>query len=182
MPDLKPMLALGPAIDVRLWREPEDSMRLDLRMPLRAMATISESPEATGWVFSPRLNLDLADLKILATPAAGWRLGLSAGPIFADRRQNAYFYSVAPQYARPGRPAYDARGGYSGMEFLAATSRRLGRTWIGAYVRWDSLKGARFEGSPLVRSSSYAAAGVAVTWTIRRSAEMIETGDDDRIQ
>ncbi|MFH1603183.1 MAG: MipA/OmpV family protein, partial [Pseudomonadota bacterium] len=88
--------------------------------------------------------------------------------------RNAYFYSVLPQYAQPNRGAYDARGGYSGMQYLASLSRRYGSAWIGAYVRRDDLRGAVFERSPLVKSSSYVSAGFAVTWTIGQSSEMID--------
>jgi outer membrane scaffolding protein for murein synthesis (MipA/OmpV family) len=179
MPDLKPMLEFGPALDVHLWRSPKDHARLDLRLPLRATATISERPQATGWVFAPRLNLDLADVGLPAGLERGWQLGLLTGPIFVDDRQSAYYYSVAPQYAEPGRPAFDARGGYAGTQFLASLSRRRGRLWIGGYARWDTLKGARFEASPLVRKTSYASVGFAVTWTIGRSDEMVETGEEN---
>ncbi len=54
----------------------------------------------------PRLNLDLADPFGLP----GWNLGLLAGPLFADRRYHDYFYSVAPQYATPTRPEFQAAG------------------------------------------------------------------------
>lgn len=174
MPGLKPMLEIGPSLDINLWRSLHHGMRVDLRLPLRAAATVSSQPESAGWSFSPRLNLDIAKLGVPDAIKEGWRLGLVAGPVFADHRQNAYFYSVAPQYAQPNRGAYDARGGYSGMQFLVSLSRRYGSAWVGAYARRDSLKGAVFEGSPLVKSSSYVSAGFAVTWTIGQSSEMID--------
>jgi len=174
MPGLKPMLEIGPSLDINLWRSLKRGMRLDLRLPLRAAATVSSQPEAAGWSFTPRLNVDIAKLGISDAAKEGWRLGLVAGPVFADHRQNAYFYSVSPQFALPNRGAYDARGGYSGMQFLASLSRRYGNAWVGAYARRDSLKGAVFEGSPLVKTSSYFSAGFAVTWTIGQSSEMID--------
>ncbi len=174
MPGLKPLLEVGPSLDINLWRNLNQGMRMDLRLPLRAAATVASRPEAVGWSFSPRLNLDIAKVGVLDARKEGWRLGLVAGPVFADHRQNAYFYSVSPQDAQPNRGAYNARGGYSGMQFLASISRRYGSAWIGAYARRDSLKGAVFEGSPLVKTSSYISAGFAVTWTIGQSSEMID--------
>ncbi|HEX7156411.1 MAG TPA: MipA/OmpV family protein, partial [Burkholderiaceae bacterium] len=76
----------------------------------------------------------------------------------------------------------DARGGYAGTQFLASLSRRRGRLWLGGYARWDTLQGAHFEASPLVRKTSYASAGFAVTWTIGRSDEMVEAGEENPAQ
>ena len=178
MPELKPLLELGPSLDVNLWRNRKGDMRVDLRLPLRATATVGGRPQAAGWVFSPQVNVDFTNLGMPAGLKEGWRLGLAAGPIFADRRQNAYFYSVSPRYAQPARSAYEAHGGYSGTQLLASLSRRYGNTWVGAYARRDSLNGATFEESPLVKRSTYVTAGFAVTWTIGKSSEIIDTGED----
>lgn len=178
MPGLKPMLEIGPSLDINLWRSPNHAMRMDLRLPLRGAVTVSSQPEAAGWSFTPRVNLDIHGMGASDATKDGWRLGLVAGPVYADHRQHAYFYSVSPQYAQPNRAAYDARGGYSGTQFLASLSRRFGSAWAGAYVRRDSLRGAAFAGSPLVKSSSYVSAGFAVTWTIGRSSEMIDTEEN----
>ena len=176
MPDIKPMLEFGPSLDFNLWRNPSDRMRLDLRLPARAAMTARANPEWAGWVFTPRVNLDFVGLG--SETRDGWNLGLVAGPMFADRRQNAYFYSVDPRHAHAGRPAYEARAGYAGMQFLASLSRRFGDTWFGAYARYDDLHGAVFEDSPLVRRKSYFTAGFGVTWTFARSTEMVEVGDN----
>lgn len=178
MPDLKPMIEVGPSLDFNLWRSAGGSGKLDLRMPLRAAFEARSNPRAAGWVFAPRLNLDLTGLGLPEGAKDGWRLGLLAGPLFADRRQHAYFYGVEDQYATADRPAYQARGGYGGMQYLAALSRKYGKTWFGAYVRYDNLNGAVFADSPLVRKRSYFTAGFALTWTFAQSAEMIETGED----
>ncbi|MEN3110551.1 MipA/OmpV family protein [Uliginosibacterium paludis] len=178
MPDLKPMLEFGPSLDVNLWRSAGDSYRLDLRMPLRGAIEARSNPRAAGWTFSPRVNLDIAGLGHADGSKDGWRLGLLAGPLFADSRQNRYFYSVSESQARADRPAYRASGGYSGMQFLASVSRQFGDVWFGAYARWDSLHGAVFEDSPLVRRTSYLTAGFGLTWTFARSSEMVTIDDD----
>lgn len=178
MPDLKPMIEIGPSLDVRLWRSEGGSRSLDLRMPLRAAFEARTNPRAAGWTFSPRLNFDIAGLGRADGTQEGWRLGLLAGPLFADSRQNRYFYSVDESQARAGRPAYRASGGYSGMQFLTSISRKFGDVWFGAYARWDTLHGAVFEDSPLVRRSSYFTAGFGVTWTFARSSELVTIDGD----
>ena len=75
-------------------------------MPVRGALTLQASPRFIGGFFAPNINLDLA----LPEGAQGWKLGVLAGPLFANRRYNDYFYSVAPEYATPDRPEYAAHG------------------------------------------------------------------------
>jgi outer membrane scaffolding protein for murein synthesis (MipA/OmpV family) len=173
MPDLKPTIEFGPSLDVHLWRSRNERLRLDLRVPVRKAFTIERQPQSVGWFVAPRINLDLRDI----AGHAGWDVGMLIGPLFADRQYHNYFYSVAPSFATPGRPAYQAAGGYSGAELLAATSRRQGNFWIGAFVRYDSLAGAQFVASPLVRSRSYWAGGFGIARIIGRSERQV-TGDN----
>jgi hypothetical protein len=97
--------------------------------------------------------------------------------LFADRRYDEYFYSVAPQYATTGRPAFAAAGGFAGTQTLVSLTRRYATYWIGAYLRHDSLVGASFAESPLVRRDSYWSGGFAVTWMIRQSSRLVESED-----
>jgi MipA family protein len=173
MPDLRSTVELGPSFDIHLFRSEDARFKLDLRMPLRAAATIEGSPQVIGWTFTPRFNLDIADLKGLK----GWNLGFLAGPLFADRRYNQYFYSVASQYATLSRPEYQASGGYAGTQSIAALSKRYPKFWAGAYMRCDTLTGAVFVDSPLVQRRSYWSAGFGFAWMLRRSSSMVEVPD-----
>lgn len=173
MPDLEPTVEIGPSLDVRLWRSSDERVRLRTRLPLRAGFTVEGSPESTGWQFTPQLNLDWRD------PAGmnGWTLGVVAGPVYGDRRQHRYFYGVDETQATAARPAFDARGGYAGTQVLAALWKRFPSWWLGGFVRYDSLAGAVFEGSPLVTRRDYFACGLAVTWVLGESARRVEADD-----
>ena len=173
MPDLRPTLEIGPSLDAHLWRSATERFRLDLRLPARAAYTIESSPHMVGVFVAPNLSLDVAQ----KPGAEGWKLGLLAGPLFANRRYDDYFYSVAPQYASPGRPAFAAAGGYAGTQFLTSLSRRYPDYWVGAYLRHDTLAGASFAASPLVRRDSYWSAGFGIAWIIRRSSVLVESDE-----
>jgi MipA family protein len=173
MADLRPTAEFGPQVDVTLWRSDHRARFLKLRLPVRAAFSIERSPKDIGWIFSPNLNADITDLPGLP----GWNLGLVAGPIYATRKQHDYFYGVAPEYATATRPAYAASGGYSGSQFLASLSRRFDKTWVGAFVRYDSLRGAAFIDSPLVARRNFAAAGIAVSWVIDESKTRVLVND-----
>lgn len=170
MPSLRPALEMGPSVDVHLWKSAQSPFALDLRVPARAAVTVEASPRRIGWLFAPALNLDITD------PGGhhGWTAGLLAGPLFADRRYSEYFYSVAPQFANAARPAYRATGGYGGAQFIASASKRFDQYWVGGFARYDSLNGATFADSPLVRSSHYWSAGVGIAWMIGKSAQTVD--------
>jgi outer membrane scaffolding protein for murein synthesis (MipA/OmpV family) len=173
MPDLEPTLELGPSLELHVWRSREERYKLDVVMPLRLPFTVESSPRSIGWVFVPRVNLDVENV----AGQAGWNLGLGAGPVFADRKFNRYFYSVAPRDATAARPAYQADGGYSGMNFLAALSKKFPDFWVGAYMSYGALRGAAFEDSPLVRSQHSFSSGIGIAWMIRESSTLVESDE-----
>jgi len=173
MPDLRPTFEIGPSLDMHLWKAPSQKIKFDVRLPLRSAFTFQSPPRAIGWVFAPNASVDIADVAGLR----GWYFGALAGPLFADRRYDNYFYTVAPQYATAQRPAFQAAGGYAGTQILASLSKRYPGYWVGAYVRHDSLGGAVFESSPLVKRNSYWAGGFGIAWIIHQSAGMVEAAE-----
>ncbi|HUQ29004.1 MAG TPA: MipA/OmpV family protein [Usitatibacter sp.] len=170
MPDLKPSLEIGPSLTATVWRADDARMKLDARIPLRAAMTLESHPKFIGGQLYPHLNLDVHDPAGLS----GWNLGLAAGPLFTDRRYNRYFYDVEPRFATAARPAYSASGGYAGTQFLAALSKRFPRFWVGGFLRYDSLRSAVFDASPLVTSKRYVAGGLGVSWIFGESSRRVE--------
>jgi outer membrane protein len=173
MPDLQPTVEFGPALDLHLWRSQDKRYKVDLRLPVRGAVTVLGGVDGAGWVFSPRVTLDITDVAGLA----GWNMGLLAGPMYGSERHNDYYYKVAPQYATADRPAFDPDAGYGGSQFLMSVSKRYPKYWLGAFVRWDSLNGAVFGNSPLVRSENYFAAGIAFAWVLWESSTLVEAAE-----
>ena len=172
MPDLKPTVEIGPNLNwtVARGRSSGRDWKLDLRLPVRAAFSIESKSRLAGWIATPNVNLDLRT-------AGGWNVGLQAGPLFTDRRLNAYFYDVAPAYANALRPAYRSAGGYAGFNALAGVSRRDGQRWLGFFVKADRLSGAAFEDSPLVRQRQHWSAGVAVSWVFAQSSRVVNVDE-----
>lgn len=172
MPDLDPTLEIGPNLTVNLLRT--DKTRLNLRFPVRAViATDLTHVRDEGWLFQPQLNVDFYDVY----PGPGWNLGFAAGPIYGNRRYHNYFYGVEPQFATATRPAYEAPGGYAGMQAIAAISKRYQSFWVGAFVRGDTLSGAVFDASPLVKQKENYSVGIAFAWVFSRSSKTVTTDD-----
>lgn len=171
MPNLSGTFEIGPNLNVELWQSADRRLKLDLRLPVRQAITLESSPRTVGVTFSPNLNLDLRSF------AGRWNVGALAGPLFADRRHHEHFYGVAAEYATAARPAYRAPGGYAGWRATTAFSRRLGNAWLGGFVRYDDLAGARFGDSPLVRRERSVTAGFGVSWIFAASSQRVVTAD-----
>ncbi len=169
MADLAPTIEFGPNMSWTAGRG--EGWKLDLRAPVRAVMTLQSSPRWIGWASTPTLNLDTR----AAIP--GWNLGLQAGPVFGSRRFHAYYYDVAPSEAISGRPAYRSAGGFAGTQFTTALSRRFESTWLGLYARFDTLSGAVFEASPLVRQQQQFSVGIALSWIFATSTRTVPSPD-----
>ncbi len=169
MPNLKSSLELGPSVDVKLWQSSGHDAKLKLFLPVRAAMTLESDPKFIGWQFTPRLNLDVTN----PFDQAGWSFAVVGGPVFGSREQHDYFYGVAPQYATAARPAFDAQSGFAGMQVLSAIWKRFPSFWVGGFVRYDDVRGAVFENSPLVTQKSGFSGGVAVSWVLGESRQKV---------
>ena len=69
------------------------------------------------------------------------------------------------------------------MQFIVALSKRFDRFWVGGFARYDTLKNAAFEESPLVTSKRYVAAGFGISWIFKESSQRVAVnrfGDERR--
>ena len=176
MPSLDPTLEIGPRLNLDLARDRKREWTLTLRLPVRAViATDLSHARSAGYTAYPHLDLDLRPVFL----GGKWNLGLQAGALYGSREYHEYFYGVAPQFATAQRPAYVARGGYSGAVALASLTRRFPTFWAGAFVRYDTLRGAVFESSPLVRREHAVMAGFAIAWVFAQSDRRVEVDTDE---
>jgi len=155
MPDLDALLEVGPRLQWYLYQSDDNRLRLRFGAPIRLAVNLSDAGNE-GLIFAPYLQLRYYSIMETA---------FSIGPIWASEKYHDYFYQVDNQFATANRPAYDARAGYSGFRFTLSNSHRLSKHyWWGGFVRYDSLSGAVFEDSPLVRQDSSLTAGLALSY------------------
>jgi MipA family protein len=170
MPDLDPTFELGPALKIIVVESKPDNYKLSLTLPVRAVfSTDFSSVRREGWIFSPRINFEKGDI----IPETGIKLGISAGPMFADSSYNDYFYTVEPAYATPTRPAYSAGGGYGGSTLTVGLSKEYKQFVFNAFVSADFLQGAVFEDSSLVKNKTSVMSGFSVAWIFLKSAKTV---------
>jgi outer membrane scaffolding protein for murein synthesis (MipA/OmpV family) len=171
MPDLDATLEIGPSLNIALFRSEDRMEKLELRLPVRTVIASDFSHfRHAGWIFQPNLNMDFKN--VLGN--RGWNLGLQSSLIYTDRRYNRYFYAVDPIFATVDRPAFSPGGGYAGTAVIAALSKRFPSYWVGAFVKWDSVAGAVFADSPLVRTRSNLSGGLGIAWILGASSAKVE--------
>lgn len=169
MPNLGTLIELGPRLKIRLPSRPSGA-RVTLNLPLRAVFDLSDSVRDRGYTFEPGLSV-------------GWRpwaktsVGVGLTAFFGDRRLNRLFYGVDPQFTDTalGRTAFEARAGLIATRLSLSMSTAVNRDlYFGSYLRFDTVRGAANEDSPLVRKTEGLTAGVGLSWTLFRSERPAE--------
>ena len=86
----------------------------------------------------------------------------------------AYFHQVPTQYATPGRPAYEAEGGYLGSAATLSLSYEVNdRLSLITAGRASYYGNAKNEDSPLFRDPTNFSVGAGLIWKIWVSDEMV---------
>lgn len=179
MPQLDPTFEIGPSLDYLLREEPDDRLRLKLRLPARAV-TAADGLDFSdvGWTAVPHLRLDMVEQR----GAWHWSHLGSVGLVWSSEDYHEYFYGVAPQYDNTAlggtRSAYDAHGGYSGARASFSSVVRRDRWRIGLFASYDWLGGAAYEDSPLVKTDHALTAGLFVTYRLYASGVGEELGGE----
>lgn len=168
MRDIPPTLEFGPKLNWHVARGRAGTWNwlVDARLPLRAALTVDRDLCLCGGTVEPVLNLDLQGPRS--------NIGLLTGPMWGSRAWHGLYYDVSSRDATVQRAAYRAPAGFAGWQATAAFSHRAGPVWLGAYARRDSLDGAVFRDSPLVKASSHWSFGFGISWVWRESAQRVD--------
>ncbi|VAW50776.1 putative outer membrane protein [hydrothermal vent metagenome] len=165
MPDLDFVLQLGPSLEFLLNDKKTNYFDVRFEVPARVafVASFNDS-ENIGYLIEPRLSFN---------HHRSSRNGLShkatIGLKFATQKFNAYYYDVAEKFATATRAEYKSNGGFAGsfVNYRMAYNKDDLVYW--AFVRYQSLRGAEFEDSPLVLQNDYYFFGAGISWIFARS-------------
>lgn len=165
MPTIGTLVQFGPNLRINLGQLGDDGKRPPWRLdlPLRAVFDADRNFDYGGLSFEPRLSWRLPSL-------LGGAPALHAAALFGNRRLNTMYYGVAPVYATPERPAYEAKAGLVATRLGASWSRMLlPQVRLGLHAGLESVRGAANEDSPLVRKGLNHTLALTLTWTALRS-------------
>nr|WP_315193125.1 MipA/OmpV family protein [uncultured Aquabacterium sp.] len=165
MPELGTLVEFGPRLRWNLGAGPGGGNWRAV-LPLRGVFDLSDSGAHRGMALEPELQFQRRS-------DSGWNYTASIGAIIADQRLASTFYEVRPEFARTGRPAYEADAGLVAWRLGASLGRKLTPDWrVFGFARVDTVSGAANQDSPLVRRNTGMTAGVGVAYTWLRSEAM----------
>ena len=165
MPDLDYLFEVGPELEINLRRDERGELKLEL--PARAVfSTDLGNLRSRGWVFNPELEYERQGFM-----GRDAELSVGVAPVFASEDLMDYFYQVAPEFARPGRAAYDGKAGYLGTEIGVRLELREDQRRIYLGARVVSHHGARNDSSPLFEQDWSFSIYAAIVWTPWRSKQ-----------
>ena len=170
MPKLGAVGQIGPMVRIKLWEQPASHQTLILDLPVRAAFAVNGGIEHIGYTAFPKIvyrrRFELFDSK--------WKMGLTAGLLWADEKYHDYYYQVDPEFATPTRPAYDAQGGFNGSRLISTFYHRDEKKFLSFYALYDNVSGAEIADSPLVTSSGGLTAGFVASWFLVKSRQRVE--------
>lgn len=170
MPDIGSLLEVGPFFEFKFWEA--ERQRWFIRLPFRAVTEIDDGNfDSAGYIFSPTLALEK---KFSGT---SWRLGASVTAKFGDKKYNSIYYTVGPAFATAERSAYEAGSGYTGSRLQLALSSKSPNNLLVLFMRYDNIKDAVFDDSPLVETNDNVTVGFIYSRYFFKSTQTV-TKDD----
>lgn len=165
MPDLDFMLQLGPSLEFLLNDAKKNYFDIRFEIPLR-VAVVSDLRyiDNIGYLIEPRFSFNH---RRRGRTGVGHKTTI--GLKFATDDFHAYYYDVAPEYETTSRSAYQSDGGFGGGFIKYRFSYKTDDFIYWLFVRYQSLRGAEFEDSPLVVQKDYMFAGIGFAWVFASS-------------
>lgn len=179
MDELDPLVELGPAIK---WypKGRRSEAFFYLHATTRAVISINLPDSFKSRYQGIHGTLSLVHVDHALFLRRDWQSRLTVGIDLTDSLYNGYFYDVAEGDVFPGRPAYNAGGGYGGMFLSGSLLKKFTeRLSVSGYARWENLKGAVFEDSPLVETDHNFSVGAMLVWTAYRSKKQVDVYSED---
>lgn len=165
MPDLDFMLQIGPSLEFKLNDRSKSYFDARFEIPVRvAFVTDLPNVDHIGYLVEPRFSFD--HRRSSNAPVAH---KTTIGIKFATQDFHAYYYDVAPEYATPARPAYKSDAGFGGSFIKYRISYKTNDFIYWMFLRYQSLRGAEFEDSPLVLKNDYYFVGAGFSWIFASS-------------
>lgn len=173
MPDLDPLMEIGPAVRAFLYRG-ERVRSVYVEGAARGVVSVDRGDFGLAYEGN-RVGISLVAPSCVVRPGSPWILGGRIGADFGDQDYHAYFYDVKEDETAPGREAYHSRGGYGGCFAAGHVTRRIrpGLS-VSMYVQCADVEGAVYEDSPLVKARVNWIAGAAMVWRLAESRARAE--------
>jgi MipA family protein len=165
MPDLDWLVEAGPELELQFVKAPSDLGEMFLSLQLRgALSLDGIDPSSEGVIASTELKY----IRPFNSKRTEFIVRLT--PEWASTDYMDFFYSVAPEFATPDRPSYDADSGYLGTKLAFSIKHVFTDTFqLRSGVRFGFYQGASNEDSPLFTQDTTTSVYIAFLWKVWES-------------
>lgn len=165
MPDLDFVLQLGPSFEFLLNDRRKNYFDTRFELPVRVAFTVDiGNVDHIGYLVEPRFTFNHR-----RNSSTGLSQKATLGLKFASDDYYAYYYDVAPEFVTPVRNEYKSDAGFGGSFVNYRLSYKTSDFIYWAFIRYQSLRGAVFENSPLVLQNDYYFFGIGFAWIFAQS-------------
>lgn len=165
MPDLDLMLQLGPSVEFLLNDKNKNYFDVRFEVPLRAAYALDlRDVQSIGYLFEPRFSFNHRRLA-----KTGLSQKATIGLKFATQDFHAYYYDVSAEFVTSERALFKSDAGFGGSFVKYRISYKTSDFVYWAFLRYQSLRGAEFEDSPLVLQKDYYFFAVGLSWIFASS-------------
>jgi hypothetical protein len=174
MPDLDLLVEMGPELEFQLTPEPFGG-KMFLSLQARGAVSLDGlNPDWRGVVYSTEFKFERR------FRSSGFILRLN--PEWGSENYMDFFYGVAPAYATPQRPAYEAGSGYLGTRLGLTLRHAITRKFdIVGGLRFGFYQGAANADSPLFTQKTTSGVMLALIWKFWASEKHAAARDDQAI-
>jgi outer membrane scaffolding protein for murein synthesis (MipA/OmpV family) len=160
MPNLDLMLQFGPSLEFMLNDRRKNYFDVRFEIPVRvAFVTDFHSVDHIGYLVEPRFTFNHKRIG-----KTGLSHKTTLGLKFATEDFYAYYYDVAPEFATPVRTVFNSDAGFGGSFVNYRITYKTSDFVYWMFLRYQSLRGAEFEDSPLVLQNDYSFIGFGFAW------------------
>jgi len=174
MPDLDLLLEMGPELEFQFAPEPLGG-KMFLSLQARGAVSLDGlNPDWRGVVYSTEFKFERR------FRSSGFILRLN--PEWGSENYMDFFYDVAPAYATPQRPAYEAGSGYLGTRLGLTLRHAITRKFdVVGGLRFGFYQGAANADSPLFTQKTTSGVMLALIWKFWASEKRAAPKDDQAI-
>jgi hypothetical protein len=174
MPNLDLLLEMGPELEFQFEPEPFGG-KMFMALQARGAASLDGlNPDWRGMVYSTEFTFKRLFQNSEFT--------LKLTPEWASEAYMDFFYSVAPAYVTPERPAYEAANGYLGTRLSLTLKHAISRKFdIVGGLRFGFYKGSANADSPLFTQQTTSGVMLALVWKFWASERRAAVADDEAI-
>ena len=162
MPDINFVGEIGPVLKYYFIGDINSAEQLLVGFHTRKAFSIDlSSIKTVGWSYGPSIQYSQ---NIAPFSNGNLSLDASLNIDFSDDNYLNFYYGVSEQYAKLERETFEMESGYKGSSLSLGFTWDNDKIWLGSFIKYNTLGGAKQQDSPLVKKDNNWSIGLGLVW------------------